>query len=164
MGAQLYEVDPHQVVLSHMAYTLLGDTLVLSTRGEHPPSAADFGQWLARLRHTDFTRILIDSNGADAKPSQRAEIAAYWNESGRTQPRVALLTDSLATRAWVTALCWLIRDSQLRAFGSRDVEDAACWLGVGGHAAELAGCIAALRAALFHRGAMSKRPTKAAAR
>lgn len=118
-------------VLSSWAFSRVGQTLILMMYGAKGASEEEFTCWLRRLDVRDFTHILIYSQGSSLTAKQRSRIADYWNNDPRPTPRVALMTNSLAERAILTAIGWLLRTQKEppRAFGHADLDAAVYWLG-----------------------------------
>jgi hypothetical protein len=150
-------------VLTRWAFSRVGQTLILSTYGDHA-SEEELGHWLARMAQHDFTRMLVHAQGASLTAKQRARIADFWNKSGRPLPRVAVLTDSTTERAILTALVWLLQSQtkDIKAFALSNIDAAVQWLGEAQGPALIAEEIASLQAALRAKQTPSARPDSGA--
>jgi hypothetical protein len=137
-----------RTVLSNWAFARTGDLLVLCTRGDREPPAADFEVWLEQLRKPNFTKLLIHGQGGDPCSKQRARVAEHWMSSGRKAPRTLLLTDSIKTRCVLTAIQWLMPSSDVKCLGLADLEPGLIWLAHTGAPSDVAATIRGLQAAL----------------
>jgi hypothetical protein len=124
---------------------------MVCSQGLSEPPAADFEVWMERLRRDDFSMLLIHGDGGSPSSKQRARIAEYWKTSGRKTPRTAMLTNSMVTRGVLTAITWLLRDSESKAFPLDAFQDALAWLHFDGSVAEVAATVRGLHTALSMR-------------
>lgn len=99
---------------------------------------------MERLARHDFRFLLVHANGAEPTPAQRKELAEFWR--GRPTMRVAMLTDSLSSRAVLTAITWLLRDHHIRAFAGDEYAASLVWLGCSTRPEHVAAAVAGLRA------------------
>lgn len=116
-------------VLTQWAYARVGQTLVLCTQGYSGPPESDLDGWIARVAQRDYSRILAHSLGGAPSTRQRAKLAAFWKTKADGAPPFALLTDSLAVRAALTAYFWLTNEHHQQAFACKELERALRWLG-----------------------------------
>lgn len=117
------------MVLTQWAYTRVGETLILCTEGESGPPESDLDSWILRVSNRDFRRMLVHSYGGSPSARQRAKMAAYWKANPDGAPPFALLTDSLAERAALTAYSWLTNVRHQQAFACKELAEALDWLG-----------------------------------
>lgn len=134
--------------MSCWAFGRVGDTLVMCTQGDHGPPDAEVERYLERLTIPDFSAILLHTRGGHPTPKQRARIAAFWEASGRTVPRVAVLDDSRVARAVLTAMQWIMRTLNIKAFPSDAVVSALQWLHADAPPIVVSEAIASMDAAL----------------
>ena len=120
--------DEHNdVVLKTMAFTLVGD-LLLVYHASAPPSDAEWNQWVERTARAEHRGSLAMSEGGAPNSAQRSRIAEIIRDN---PPPFALLTDSALIRSIMTAFSWLLGSKQgMRAFASSDLEGALQWLQV----------------------------------
>ncbi|HKP56938.1 MAG TPA: hypothetical protein VJV78_09470 [Polyangiales bacterium] len=120
--------ESERVVLNQIAFVRVEDVLIQCI-GQFDAGEEDFASWLTRLRAEDYRVLLISARGnGGLSAKQRGRVAEFWKTSGRTPPRVALLSESTVARGVLIAIGWLL-DNPTKAFAPHDLRSALAFLG-----------------------------------
>lgn len=139
------------VVLRSMAFTVVGDLLVLC-HSKAPPSDEEWEEWIERGRRGAHSGVLVSSAGGAPNSAQRARLSQMVNVMDAPPPFV-LLTESAMVRSVLTAFSWLLTSKQkLKALPPSAVGEAIAWLGVSVPEARVQEALVRLRGALDAAG------------
>ena len=133
-------------MLTNIAVTRVGGVLI-TCLGQSDPTDAEIGKMIERFGQKDYQTLLFSARGGGPNSKQRARIADYWKASGQKPPRTILLTDSMAARFVAQVISMLI-GTETRCFAPSELESGLAYLGHPAELADVAGCLAALHAAL----------------
>jgi hypothetical protein len=137
----------HDVVLKTMAFTLVGDVLLVC-HSAAPPSDAEWNQWVQRGAKNEHRGSLAITAGGAPNSAQRARTAQVVASIEQPPPFV-LLTDSTLMRSVMTAFTWLLGGKQrMKALAPSELEEALSWMGVGVRPERVREAIARLQAGL----------------
>jgi hypothetical protein len=135
-------------VLPSLAFTAVDSLLVLCYL-QASPTDADWDVWIAREKRMEHRGLLIWTDGGSPNARQRARVAAETDAGAQLRPPVALLTDSMAIRAIMTAFAWLLGSAQpMKAFPRAACDEAVMWLRVPAPPALVRSAVLRLNAAL----------------
>jgi hypothetical protein len=141
----------NDTVLETLAFTAVGELLVLCHSKAHP-SDAEWTTWVERERRREHKAILISTDGGAPNSRQRARVAESTPYASGRRPPVALLTDSAVARHVMTAFAWILGNSHsMRVFPRGDVADAVAWLGATSSLDHLRAAIERLHATLANQ-------------
>jgi len=119
----------HDSVLKTMAFTRVGDLLVLC-HSSASPSDQEWNSWLERTRGNQHRGMLALTEGGSPNSAQRARVAEIVLTQEQPPPFV-LLTDSTVMRSVMTAFLWLIGSKQpMKALAPSALDEALTWMGV----------------------------------
>lgn len=133
-------------MLTNMALTRLGSVLI-TCLAQTDPTDAEVEKMLARFALKDYQTLLFSARGAGPNSKQRARIAEYWKQSGQKTPRTLVLTDSIPAR-FVTQVISMLLGAETKCLPPSQIEAGLAYLGYPAAVADVAGCLAALHAAL----------------
>jgi hypothetical protein len=133
-------------MLTNVALMRVGSVLI-TCLGKTEPTDAEIGKMIERFELNDYQALLFSARGGGPNSKQRARIADSWKASGRKPPRTVLLTDSMAAR-FVAQVFSILLGTETRCLAPDELESGLAYLGRPAELGDVAGCLAALHAAL----------------
>lgn len=133
-------------MLANIAMARVGGVLVTCV-AHADPTDAEIDKLIERFTVQDYQSLLFAVRGTGPNSKQRARIADYWKKSGRKTPRTVVLTDSAPAR-FVTQVIAMLLGADTKCLPFSEVESGLAYLGYPAAVADVAGCLAALHAAL----------------
>lgn len=133
-------------MLASMAIARVGGVLV-TCQSQMDPTDAEIDKMIERFDLQDYQKLLFSARGTGPNSKQRARIADYWKKSGRKTPRTVVMTDSASAR-FVTQVITMLIGTDTKCLPHSEIEAGLAYLGSPAPTADVAGCLAALHAAL----------------
>jgi hypothetical protein len=124
---------PPAVVTRTVCIEAVANVIVVA-HGRANPTEADWGRLLEWYRAPGMLdlSVFVHTTGGAPNPTQRRALTRAF---GRQEPRIAVVTPSLAARVAGVALSWF--NSGVRIFGPHEMDRALAHVGAAGSDAEL---------------------------